>query len=87
MENNIISIIQPFSKLQKINVYSSGALVASAEVSIEDIPKTIMSYVDEFKIDKVSLFGSKQFNKGIKKRIKEEENKKFNRDELEITLI
>lgn len=82
----IIAIVTPFQLKQDVYVYEDGNKVDIRYPKLEDLEETIFTLSEQYDIEKVSLIGSKQFNRGLSKKIKEKELSKYNKNKLDISL-
>lgn len=79
----IIGRIQPFEMTQNFYIYEDGNLINEISGDINEIP----SIAYENDINKVDLYGSKQFNRGIREKIKKAEMTKYNKNILEVNVL
>lgn len=82
----IIAITNPFVVKQTVYVYEDGNKININEPKMEDLENTILSFSKDYDIKDITLIGSKQYNKGIEKRLKEQELSKYNKSELNIVM-
>ncbi|AXF52464.1 MAG: hypothetical protein [Caudoviricetes sp.] len=82
----IIAIIAPFQLKQDVYVYEDGNKVDIRYPKLEELEETIFSLSEQYDVEKVNLIGSKQFNRGLVKKIKEKELSKYQKNRLDITL-
>lgn len=87
MEKRIVGMIKPFVLEQDIYVYEDGNKIDNIKVPLSKINETIFSLSQKYNITTIDLMGSKQFNRGLIKKIKEEEMTKFNENKLQIREI
>lgn len=83
----IVGIIKPFDMKQDLYVYEDGNKLEITETKMDGIYNTIFALVDKYNITQINLLGAKQYNKGLVKKIKEEEMKKYNTNKLIINII
>lgn len=86
MARKIIGMIEPFSLRQTFYVYEDGNKIASAEPKIEEINETVFSFMQEYDVNELNLLGPKQYNRGLSKKLKQEELNKFGLNKLEINI-
>jgi hypothetical protein len=87
MSRKIIGIIRPFIAKQNLYVYEDGNKIDSASPKLEDINKTIFSFIDKYDVQQLDLVGPKQYNRGLAKQFQEEELAKFSENKIHINLI
>ena len=83
----IIGILRPFDIKQQFFVYEDGNKIDNAETIVDDIPKEILKLANEYDITQIDLTGPKQYAKGIRKKIQEQEITTYSENKLEINLI
>lgn len=83
----IVGLIKPFDLKQNFYVYEDGNKIDTALPKIDEIGNTVLSLADKYNITQVDLVGSKQFNKGLRKKLQEEEMTKFNSNKLTINIL
>lgn len=83
----IVGVLRPFVLEQNFYVYEDGNKIDTAEPTVEEINDTIFNFIDKYQVTQVDLVGPKQYSKGISKKLKEAEIKKYSRNIIEINLI
>lgn len=83
----IVGVLRPFDMKQSFYVYDSGNKLDFAKVTIDEIPDTILAFVDKYKVQKVELSGNEKYAKGIAKQIQNAEMHKYNKNTLEFEYI
>ncbi len=86
MAKKIVAMIQPFSLKQNFYIYENGNKIASVSPKTDEIVETVLSFMKEHDVDQLDLLGPKQYNRGLRKKIKEAEMNKFNKDTLIINI-
>lgn len=65
----IIGILQPFDAIQKVFVYDQGRQINSKGCTLEQLPKTLFTFVNNYKIDTINLSGPSFFVDKVKQDI------------------
>lgn len=66
----IVGILQPFDMIQKVFVYDQGHQINAKECSLEDFPKVLFAFADNYEIDTINLSGPSFFVDKIQQDIK-----------------
>ena len=83
----IAGIIQPGSLKQTFYVYEDGNKIDAINVSIEELPSTILILAEKYTVSNVFLFGIKQWTEHIKLNIQKQEIIKYNKTKLNIVCL
>ena len=66
----IIGILQPFDVIQKVFVYDQGHQINSKGCSLEQLPKVLFAFANNYEIDTINLSGPSFFVDKVKQDIK-----------------
>lgn len=83
----IVTVIKPFVVDQHIFVYENGNKIDLITCKLEEIPTKMLELCSKYSSNRIELVGPKNYNRGIKKQIKELEMTKYNKEEIEIILL
>lgn len=83
----IIGIIHPFDIKQTLYVYQDGNKIDAKQISINEIPETIIALSRIYEAYQVDLSGAKHYAKGIVKQIQQLEFTKYQENKLDIKII
>ena len=83
----IVGILRPFDLKQQFYVYEDGNKIDSEEVTIDEIPTMTLKLADKYEIVRVDLTGPRQYAKGIRKKIQEQEITTYSTKKLEINIV
>lgn len=86
MARKIIGAVKPFCLMQEFYVYEDGNKIDTISLKTNNIDKEILPFVEKYNVSEINLIGSKQFNRGLSKKIKAAEMAKFNKNELIINI-
>ncbi len=83
----LIGLLRPFDMTQTFYVYEDGNQLKTVELTIDEIPETVLQLCDKYNIEQIDLVGSKGYSKGLIKQIQEKESIKYNKNTLIIKCI
>lgn len=67
---------------QHIYVYKDGEKVDSVGVLFEDVPETVLAYLEEYNLNSVDLAGAKAYTQKLEKDIREAFALKYNNTDI-----
>lgn len=83
----IIAILRPFDRKQNVYVYEDNNKIAAHQVTLDDFNTFMFQLNQQYDVTQIDLSGPKQFSRGIKRRLEEEEIKKYSENKLNINII
>ena len=83
----IITMLQPFALNQNIIVYENGNKIDMKESTIDNLVEEVSKLIEQYNIKQVDFIGAKQYAKGLRTKIKENELFQFNKDDLIINYL
>lgn len=84
--NKIVAIVKPFGVKQEVYVFKDGVRVDFILCKMNEIKEKLLSLSKEYQLTYVELLGSKQYNAGLAKRLRELEFNKFQANEIVINV-
>ncbi len=83
----IVTVVKPFVMDQHIFVYENGNKIDLVTCKLEEVPAKMLELCSKHSSETIELVGPKNYNKGIKKQIKELEMTKYNKEKINIILL
>lgn len=82
----MIVVCRPFDRKQKVYINEADEEIAFMEVELDDLFDAVIQQAKNYDLTKINLIGQRMFVQGVEKKIKEVAVKKYNKDDLEITI-
>lgn len=84
----IVGILRPFDFHQTLYIYDNDNKIDHVRPTLENLIPTIFSLIEQYNdLTEINLLGPKQFNRGIKKNLLQEELTRYNSNKIKINLL